>query len=118
MTRFVARMTAALALAGAVISSPAYARIDSDAKSVTVKTADLNLSAEAGRAVLTRRIKHAAEIVCGRAYPADVRATMETRACRTDAVANAMPQVQLALAKTARGERLAANAISVTARAL
>lgn len=116
MTHF-ARFTAALALAGAVLSSPAYAAVDGDARSVTVRLGDLNLDSPAGRASLMQRIAHAAGAVCGRPDQRDLTASRLSSSCRADAVADAMPQVQLALAGgTAR--QLAANTISVTAKAL
>jgi len=112
-----ARLTAALALAGAIISTPAYAAIQGDARSVTVRTADLNLSTEAGRAALTRRIGYAATVVCGRADVRDLVAVQATQGCRTAAIDGAMPQVQLALSGAKAGVQLAANTISVTAKA-
>ncbi len=111
-----ARITAALALAGAIISTPAYAAISGEARSVSVRIADLDLASAAGQAALTRRIGHAATLVCGRPDARDLVAVRYSGACRTAAIADAMPQVQLALAGT-KGVQLAANMISVTAKA-
>ncbi len=113
-----ARVTAALALAGAIISSPAYAATMGEARSVSVRTSDLNLSSAAGRAALTRRIGYAATVVCGRPDARDLVAVQDVGECRTAAINGAMPQVQLALANTKAGVQLAANTISVTAKAL
>jgi len=116
MIRFVARF-ASLALAGAIISSPAYAAPLGEARSVTVRTADLDLSGPAGRAALTRRISYAAHVVCGRPDERDLVASRLAKTCHADALEGAMPQVQLALAGPKAGRQFAANAISVTARA-
>ena len=116
MTHF-ARFTAALALAGAILSSPAYAAIGGEPRSVVVRIADLNMNDPLGRATLMRRIDHAAVVVCGRTDSRDLVATQLADTCRAEAVDAAMPQVQLALAG-ARNGRFAANAIAVSAKAL
>lgn len=112
-----ARLTAALALAGAIISTPAYAASAGEAQSVTVRTAGLDLDSPVGRAALTRRIVHAAGMVCGHPDERDLYGSQLTKACRTDAIDRAMPQVQLALAAGKAGRQLAANTIAVSARA-
>jgi UrcA family protein len=116
MIRLVASF-ASLALAGAIISSPAYAAPLGEARSVAVRTADLDLSGPAGRAALTRRIGYAATTVCGRADERDLVASRLTKVCLSDAMESAMPQVQLALSGQKAGRQFAANTISVTARA-
>jgi UrcA family protein len=115
MTRFVAHF-ASLALAGAIISSPAYAAPLGEARSVTVRTADLDLTGPAGRAALTHRINYAAHVVCGRPDERDLVASRLAKTCHADAMESAMPQVQLALSGPRTGRQLAANTISVTAR--
>lgn len=109
-----ARLTAALALAGAIISSPAYAAPAGEAMSVSVSTAGLDLSSPAGRATLTHRIGLAAGIVCGHPDERDLNGTRASKTCRTQAIGDALPQVQLALSG---GRQFAANSIAVTARA-
>ena len=112
-----ARITAALALAGAIISSPAYAVVLGEARSVTVRTADLNLASQAGRATLSRRISYAATVVCGRVDARNLVASRLAANCRSDAIESAMPQVQLALSAAQAGRQLAANTIAVSAKA-
>jgi UrcA family protein len=112
-----ARLTAALALAGAILSTPAYAAPLGEARSVAVRTADLNLDSSAGRATLTRRINFAAGVVCGHPDERDLVASRLAKTCHSDALESAMPQVQLALANLKAGRQLAANTVSVTARA-
>lgn len=112
-----ARISAALALAGAIISTPAFAAVDDDTRSVVVRTADLNLSDAAGRATLSRRIANAAAIACGHVDARNLIGSRLAGHCRTDAIANAMPQVQLALSRAAAGTQLASNAIVVRTKA-
>jgi UrcA family protein len=112
-----ARFTAALALAGAIISTPAYAAPAGEAMSVGVSTAGLDLSSADGRAQLVRRVGYAAAIVCGHPDERDLTATRASKTCRTQAIDDAMPQVQLALSAGKAGHQLAANSIAVMARA-
>lgn len=60
--------------------------------SVTVGYADLNLANAAGRAVLDRRIAHAARQVCGQFAPIELRRNSLSRACQADAIASAEAQ--------------------------
>jgi UrcA family protein len=112
-----ARLSAALALAGAIISSPAYAAPAGEAMSVKVSTAGLDLSSPAGVAQLTRRVGYAASMVCGHFDEGDLNGARASKTCRTQAIDDAMPQVQLALSNLKAGRQLAANSIAVTARA-
>lgn len=112
-----ARVTAALALAGAIISTPAYAAPAGEAISMRVSTAGLDLSSAAGQARLTRRVGHAATMVCGHPDERDLDGTRASKICRTRAIDDAMPQVQLALSAGKAGRQLAANSIAVMARA-
>lgn len=118
MTHIFVRFTAALALAGAIISSPAYAVDLGEARSVAVRIADLDLTGPAGRATLMHRIGNAARAVCGYADARDLIASRLSTVCRTDAIQAAMPQVQLALEASRTGRRLAAANIAVRANAL
>ncbi|OYX49915.1 MAG: hypothetical protein B7Y97_08370 [Sphingomonas sp. 32-66-10] len=97
--------TAAL---GAVLllSHPAAA---TPGKSVTVRHADLDLTAVAGRQTLERRIAHAAMSVCG-GRP-DYRNLTETRAhnrCVASALESARPSIELAV-RSAATRQLAAR---------
>ncbi len=112
-----AQLTAALALAGAIISTPAYAAPAGETQSVTVRLGDLDLDSPAGRAALTHRITYAVRMVCGHPDERDLIASQLTKTCRADAIDRTMPQVQLALDGRKAGRQLAANTISVTARA-
>ena len=76
-------------IAGAILAlldSPAVAApIELPARSVSL--GDLDLSTEAGRIRLDRRIVAAARNVCGRAWPMDPDAVAEMRRCRSETFA-------------------------------
>ena len=59
---------------------------------VAVQHSDLNLSSEAGRAALNRRIERAALQVCGTALTIELDLAAEVNACRTDFIAEARAQ--------------------------
>jgi UrcA family protein len=87
----------ALAAAAATASFPAYAQ---DVTSSTeVRYADLNLASADGAAALKARVTHAADKVCGVSRDLSLRSTAAAKGCAKIAVAKAMPQVELALAK-------------------
>jgi UrcA family protein len=117
VTHILARIGAALALAGAAISTPAFAALGTETLSVVVPTADLNLASEAGQASLARRIDAAATRICGPADSRNLQFWRATRACHADAVAGAGHQAQLARAGEAKAIRLAMTDGSVTALA-
>ena len=76
-------------IAGAILAlldSPSIAApVESPARSVSL--GDLDLSTEAGRIRLDRRIVAAARNVCGRAWPMDPDAVAEMRRCRSETFA-------------------------------
>jgi UrcA family protein len=53
-----------------------------------VSYADLDLSAEAGRARLEQRIRAAVRTVCGQASPTDLLGVHEVRTCRSETLAD------------------------------
>jgi UrcA family protein len=78
--------TAALFFASAPARS---AEISSGAEVVRVTTADLDLSSEAGRKALDRRIGRAVAELCGQASDADLVGLNAVRKCRDDALVQA-----------------------------
>ena len=76
-------------IAGAILAlldSPSIAApVEPPARSVSL--GDLDLSTEAGRIRLDRRIVAAARNVCGRAWPMDPDAVAEMRRCRSETFA-------------------------------
>ena len=76
-------------IAGAILAlldSPAVAG-PIEPPSRTVRLGDLDLSTEAGRIRLDRRIVAAARNVCGRAWPMDPDAVADMRKCRSETFA-------------------------------
>lgn len=69
-----------------------------EASSHVVSIADLNLSHPAGMKALHGRIKLAVNIVCGQANIRDVLDVRDNRECRANAFADAMTQVEAAMA--------------------
>lgn len=77
-----------------VLAVPAFAQ-----RTAEVAYSDLDLSSADGAATLKARVRHAAQRVCASNGERSLSNTVETRACSTVAMAKAMPQVELALAK-------------------
>jgi UrcA family protein len=69
---------------------------EGDKVSVTVSYADLNLATPEGMAALTRRIDRAADRVCERANPLDLRSSEAWQECKNKARDEAMEQLSLA----------------------
>lgn len=69
-----------------------------------VQTADLDLSTEAGRRQLDRRLASAAREVCGTASDADLEGKNEVRQCRDEVLAKAHAERIQIMAAAARGK--------------
>jgi len=107
MKSFKIALTAFVITAGVIKGAPALAQ-DGPQNVSIVRTADLDLTSEAGRAQLDHRLVTAAYEVCGEASDVDVSGKNAVRACRTDVLAKARSE----------GQRLASRgaAIIVAAR--
>ena len=68
-----------------------------------VQTADLDLSTEAGRRQLDRRLASAAREVCGTASDADLEGKNEVRQCRDAVLAKAHAERTQIMAAASRG---------------
>lgn len=92
-------IASALITTAAIKAVPAFAEpvAGSDVNVSIVRTADLNLTTEAGRRALDVRLSHAAREVCGTASDVDLEGKNKVRACRDSVLAEAR----------ARGEQLA-----------
>jgi len=99
-----ATLIAALA-ATAALAMPAQAQ-DVATRS-EVHYADLNLASATGAQTLKERVARAARRVCFNDGEMSLAERAQSRACFTQAIARAMPQVELALANA--GTRLAEN---------
>jgi UrcA family protein len=85
----------AVAIAGLSVNS-AGAHIDGfPPRTLTVNVQDLDLSTAHGQEVLRRRIKWAADIVCGAPGSRDLRMLANYQACVSDATDSALAQVKL-----------------------
>ncbi|MEM1196503.1 MAG: UrcA family protein [Pseudomonadota bacterium] len=100
-------LSAALSAPALAADGAAKARMDAPEVQggVRVTYADLNLASSAGQEILDRRIKHAAEKVCGR-LNGTLRTDMEVRKCRRKAIAAVQSSRDLAIA-TYNAQRLA-----------
>ena len=103
---------AAAALAASALSVPAFA---ADAPRAEVRYNDLSLNTADGAQALKARVVRAAAHVCGTTGTVSLQERTAAANCQKVAVANAMPQVELALA-SAQNMRVAENSrVSVSA---
>ena len=105
----------AIVLASALISGtaikavPALAQTASPEVAVSVvRTADLDLTTDAGKRQLDRRLASAAREVCGTASDFDLESKNEVRECRDLVLVNAREKGQ---AMIARNERVGSIAV-------
>jgi UrcA family protein len=106
-------MIAAGAMLIAVL--PVESRAES-ANAVTVTYADLNLTTDAGREALQRRIKAAATASCGPQTTTGIRLNAAHRACVKTAIENGTRQVEAAIAAAQRKNSVAASEAPATER--
>jgi UrcA family protein len=89
----------AIAVAGLCANS-ASAHIDDFApRTLAVSVHDLDLSTAHGQDLLLRRIRWAADIVCGSPDTRDLRKLADYHACVSDATDGALAQVRVARAR-------------------
>ena len=86
-----------------------YAPIDEDRLTERVSYADLNLASTAGQRTLNFRVERASSNVCQPFAGRGLAEWMDFRACRTEALDGAKPQVDLAIQ---RAMQIAANGTS------
>ena len=99
-------IASALITTAAIKAAPAFAEpvAGTDVNVSVVRTADLNLSTDAGQRALQVRLAQAAREVCGTASDVDLEGKNKVRACRADVLADAR----------AKGEQLASRGGSDT----
>ena len=87
-------IASALITTAAIKAVPAFAEPASGADVAVsiVRTADLDLSSQAGRRALDARLAHAAREVCGTASDVDLEGKNKARACRAAVLADARSQ--------------------------
>ena len=89
------RVSMALILGGvmALAAHSASGAVAQDAAQVTVRYDDLNLSSEYGLEILKRRIRYAAEIVCGDADSREINRSVQHHKCVRDVAYTALARV-------------------------
>jgi UrcA family protein len=112
MNRFTIVAVAALAISAvSTVSAPAFA---ADLPTSQVHYNDLRLNTADGARLLRARVERAARQVCDTNGTVDLRARLAAANCARVAVANAMPQVELALANAQHSQVAENNRISVS----
>ncbi len=87
---FTIALASALITTAVIKAAPALAQTPSVETNVSlVRTADLDLSSDAGRRQLDVRLARAAREVCGTASDTDIQGKNEVRQCRADVLAQA-----------------------------
>lgn len=93
-------ISTAIVSASLLVAAPALAQ---DAMSVSVETADLDLSSDAGRARLERRVKAAADSICDLGLR-DVKQRASYLACKSDVLASAELRMNELAARAGTGK--------------
>ena len=97
-------LASALITTGVIKAAPALAQEPATETNVSlVRTADLDLSTDAGRRKLEQRLASAAREVCGTASDVDVEGKNAVRKCRDETLAKARGQLDR-VAAAAPGE--------------
>lgn len=94
-------VAAALAAAAALVV-PTVSRA-TETNSVRVSYADLNLASYPGQRSLQRRITFAAQVVCELEDSRQLPVALATKACRSDAIAGALPAYEAAVNSARHG---------------
>ena len=81
-----------------------------ETRTVAVQSGDLNLTKDAGKAVLQQRIAHAVDRVCGTAHARTTADVQAYATCSQAARANASVQYDAVLAKASTETKLAGTA--------
>ena len=99
-------IASALITTAAIKAAPALAEpvAAQDVNVSIVRTADLDLSTQAGRKALDHRLVHAAREVCGTASDVDLAGQNKVRACRKNVLTDAR----------AKGDQLASRGAAIT----
>jgi UrcA family protein len=94
------------------VSAPAFA---ADLPTAAVHYEDLSLKTADGAKMLKARVERAARHVCDTNGTVDLKARSDAANCARVAVANAMPQVELALANAQHSQVAENSRVSVSA---
>ena len=98
---FTIALASALITTAVIKAAPALAETPAVETNVSlVRTADLDLSSDAGRRMLDVRLARAAREVCGTASDVDLKGKNDVRQCRADVLAQARANRDAVLAAT------------------
>ena len=101
-------LASALVTAAAIKAVPALAETNSPDVAVSVvHTADLDLTSDAGKRQLDKRLTNAAREVCGTASDFDLEGKNEVRECRDLVLANAREKGDALIARNERSASIA-----------
>jgi UrcA family protein len=100
---------AALAAGMVALSTPVLAA-DTDQSTAVIQIADLNLHAPQGMQTLERRVRQAANKVCGAVPTRDLSLRQSVIDCQEQVRASAMSQAELAMGASSSNVRLALRA--------
>ena len=101
-------LASALITAGALKAVPALAETNAPEVAVSVvHTGDLDLTSDAGKRQLDRRLTIAAREVCGTASDVDLEGKNQVRECRDLVLANAREKGEALIAQNRRGGSIA-----------
>src|SRR5712671_3370309 len=98
--------TAILSIATLLLAASPLAAAP-QAPAIAVHSGDLNLSSDAGRAVLRQRIAHAVDKVCGPTHPRTTDDAQAYAACKQAAQAQAGAQYDSVIAKAGSETKVA-----------
>jgi UrcA family protein len=93
-TQLVAVIAMATTVAGLSVNSASAHIDDFESRTLAVNVQDLDLNTARGQEVLRRRIKWAADIVCGIPNSRDLRMLADYHACVNEATSGALAQIQ------------------------
>ncbi len=95
LARAIQLVTAVAVGAAALATAPAHARSDeSEPRTIKINVQDLDLATARGQDALRRRIKWAADIVCGGPDTVDLRMLSEYHRCVIGATNGALAQIE------------------------
>lgn len=80
-----------------------------ETRSITVRSGDLNLASEAGRAAFQHRVARAVAEVCGPTFGRTTEQVQAYASCAKTAQANAAPQMDAMVAAAKSGKKIAAG---------
>ena len=111
-SRIVRYATAAALAAGTLVSTAAFAQeAGYELASASVNTADVNIATAEGRAIVERRIRNAAQAVCGDAGDRNLKIAAHAQACSKEAITIAQRSLESAVARAQSGTQVASLAV-------